>query len=74
MGPWLRTPAITVLSPDERELLKKGKKKKKERELLTEVFQRLFDLLGCEVNVGIWRNEGCMEPVVVVITVDGVGS
>lgn len=45
-----------------------------ERELLTEVLQRLFDLLGCEVNVGIWRNEGCMEPVVVVITVDGVGS
>lgn len=42
--------------------------------LLTEVFQCLFNLLGGEVYVGIWRNEGCMEPVVVVITVDGVGS
>ena len=45
-----------------------------QRKLLTEVLQRLFNLLGREVNVGIWRNEGRMEPVVVVITVDGVSS
>lgn len=44
------------------------------RRRLTEVLQGLFNLLGREVNVGIWRNEGCVEPVVVVITVDGVGS
>lgn len=43
-------------------------------ELLTEVLQGLFNLLGCEVNVGIWRKEGCVEPVVVVITVDGISS
>ena len=41
---------------------------------LTEVLQRLLNLLGREVNVGIWRNEGGVEPVVVVITVDGVSS
>lgn len=43
-------------------------------DLLTEVLQRLLDLLGGEVDVGIWRNEGCVQPVVVVITVDGVSS
>lgn len=43
-------------------------------ELLTEVFQRLLNLLGCEVDVGIWRNDGGVQPVVVVITVDGVSS
>ena len=43
-------------------------------ESLTEVLQRLLNLLGREVNVDIWRNERGVKPVVVVITVDGVGS
>lgn len=43
-------------------------------QLLTEVFQRLLDLLGGEVDVGVWGKERRVEPVVVVITVDGVSS
>lgn len=31
-------------------------------------------MLGGEVNVGIWREEGGVEPVVVVIAIDGVSS
>lgn len=60
-GPSKEERAITLLCPQ------RGR-------LLTEVFQGLFNLLGCEVDVGIWGNERCVQPVIVVVTVDGVGS
>lgn len=39
---------------------------------LTEVFECLFDLLGGKVEPGVRCNEGRVQPVIVVIAVDGV--
>lgn len=39
---------------------------------LTEVFECLFDLLGGQVEPRLGRDEGRVEPVVMVISVDGV--
>lgn len=40
---------------------------------LTEVFECLFNLLVGQVESGLWRHEGSVQPVIVVVAVDGVG-
>lgn len=40
---------------------------------LTEVFECLFDLLGGQVEPGVRRHQGRVDPVIVVVAVDGVG-
>lgn len=40
---------------------------------LTEVLECLFDLLGGQVEPGVRRHQGRVEPVIVVVAVDGVG-
>lgn len=39
---------------------------------LTEVFECLFDLLGGQVEPGLRRDEGSVQPVIAVVPVDGV--
>lgn len=39
---------------------------------LTEVLEGLFDLLGGQVEPGVWRHQGSVEPVIVVVAVDRV--
>lgn len=40
---------------------------------LTEVFECFFDLLGGQVKPGAWCDEGSVQPIIVVVAVDGVG-
>lgn len=40
---------------------------------LTEVFESLFDLLGGQVEPGVRCDEGSVQPVILVVAVDGVG-
>lgn len=40
---------------------------------LTEVFERLFDLLVGQVEPGVRCHQGGVQPVIVVVAVDGVG-
>lgn len=41
---------------------------------LTEVFECLFDLLGGQVEPGVRCDEGSVQPVIVVVAVDGVST
>lgn len=40
---------------------------------LTEVFEGLFDLLGGQVDPGVRGDQRRVQPVIVVVAVDGVG-
>ncbi len=40
---------------------------------LTEIFECLFDLLGCQVETGVHCDEGSVQPVIMVVAVDRVG-